>query len=199
MTCAGKLMSGLLLLGIGFWAISPDDSLSAQHGKSTKQSSSEKGKSRQKQNRNKEAVNRVSVEVARERAKLLHEIYADMLQVLHRNYFREKTDRTVVPSKSLEDVFHSMKYRSKIEARWIAVNANAMHLDHKPKDTFEKEAARALASGKKSFERVEQGVFRRAGPIPLFNDCLKCHAIIRSRNPRPRLAGLIINIPVKKN
>ena len=35
---------------------------------------------------------RLTVSAARSRAKLLHEIYADMLQVLHRNYFRKKTD-----------------------------------------------------------------------------------------------------------
>ena len=104
----------------------------------------------------------------------------------------------MVPSRSLEDVFYGMKRRTKIEARWIAVNANAMHIDHKPKDDFEKAAARAISSGKQEYERVEKGVYRRAGSIPLFNSCLKCHVIIRSRQPRPRFAGLIINIPVKK-
>jgi hypothetical protein len=103
---------------------------------------------------------RLTVSAARSRAKLLHDIYADMLQVLHWNYFREKTEKDVVPSRSLEDVFYGMKRRTKTEARWIAVNANAMHIDHKPKDDFEKAAARAISLGKQEYERVEQGVYR---------------------------------------
>ena len=48
-------------------------------------------------------VLRVPVAVARDRAKLMHEIYSATLEVMHDRYFH--ADRAVVPARAMEDVF----------------------------------------------------------------------------------------------
>lgn len=136
-----------------------------------------------------------SVVEARERARLLHDSFDATLQTMHQRYFREDAGM-MVPSRALEDVFHRMARRSKVSARWLAVNAQAMSLDHEPQDEFEKAAARALAAGKESYELVENGQLRRAGAITLSSSCLKCHAPPPMRPNGNRVAGLIISMPV---
>lgn len=138
----------------------------------------------------------VSLAEARERARLLHDVYDGTLQTVHSRYFRDNDSGLTVPSRALEDVFSRVARRQHVSARWIAVNAQAMSLDHEPKDTFEKNAARALASGKQEFEVVESGRYRRAAPIALFASCLKCHAPPPMRPTGNRVAGLIISMAV---
>ena len=138
----------------------------------------------------------VSLAEARRQAELLHEVYSSTLQVMHRRYFRPDK-KTTVPSKSLDDVFYRVSLRSKVKARWIAVNARAMSIDHTPKDAFEKQAARRFIAGDSSHETVENGLYRRAASITLFGSCINCHAPApMSQNVR-RFAGLVISIPVK--
>jgi hypothetical protein len=143
------------------------------------------------------AYQRPTVPQARSRAKLLHDVYTDTLDVIHRDYFRKGGDRKVVPSRALETIFQWQKYRTKIEARWLAVNANVMHTDHEPQDDFEKAAVRALASGQQEYELATEGRYRRAVAVPLNDSCLKCHLVQRSGKPRPRVAALVISMPVK--
>lgn len=140
--------------------------------------------------------NRLTEAEARARAKLLHETYEATLQAIHRRYFRDDA-KLPVPSRVLEEVFSDVARRSKVKARWIAVNAPAMSLDHEPQDEFEKQAARILASGKEEYERVENGTYRRAAAITLFASCLKCHAPPPLRPDVHRVAGLAISVPLK--
>lgn len=140
--------------------------------------------------------NRVSVAVARDRAGLMHEVFADTLEVVHRHYFRR--DGAVLPSRALEDVFTRLDRRSGVKAKWIAVNTPAMSVNHEPETAFEKAAAAELAGGKAEISRVEKGYYLRAGAIPLTAGCVGCHtrnAPITDR--KARLAGLVIAIPVK--
>ena len=140
---------------------------------------------------------RVSVKVARERAKLLHNIYSATLDVIHHRYFRN--DRSTIPARAMEDVFSEIARREDIKANWISVNARAMSIDHRPKGDFEKRAAKAIAAGKRDYERVENGVYRRAEGISLMNrGCLGCHLRFGASGKTKRFAGLVIAIPVKK-
>lgn len=133
---------------------------------------------------------------ARRQAELLHEVYSSTLQIMHRRYFRPD-QKTTVPSKALDDVFYRVSLRSKVKARWIAVNARAMSIDHTPKDAFEKQAARRFVAGDSSHETVENGLYRRAGRITLFGSCINCHAHAPMNQNVRRYAGLVISIPVK--
>jgi hypothetical protein len=135
---------------------------------------------------------------AREQAKLMHGIYASTLDVMHHYYFR--TDRAVLPARALEDVFADMQSQAKVKARWIAVNAKAMSVDHKPASAFEKDAARAIAAGKSEYEQVADGYYHRAGAIPLGAGCVNCHTGFFAKDQKsPRFAGLVISVPLAKD
>jgi hypothetical protein len=139
---------------------------------------------------------RISVSEARDRAKLLHEVYQSTLDAVHHHYFR--SDRPVLPARAMEDVFADVDKRTGVKARWIAVNTQAMSVHHEPDTAFEKRAAAELAGGKSEYEQVEKGVYRRAGVIPLGAGCVGCHTRMSGAPVKsPRFAGLVISIPVK--
>ena len=142
----------------------------------------------------KDRATEAQVELARTKAALLHETYSATLDVIHERYFRN--DRSAVPARALEDVFDTMARQTKIEARWIGVNARTMSLNHEPKDDFEKNAVEAIRSGKEFFERIEDGHLRRAGAIPLTAGCLTCHGTFGIETKSPRYAGLVIKVPL---
>lgn len=130
---------------------------------------------------------------ARERAKLLHEVYTTTLEVMHRHYFRR--EGAVLPARAMDDVFEEMAGLSGGHANWIAVNTKAMNMDHEPTTTFEKKAAAELATGKEEYELVSKRVYRRATVIPLHSSCVGCHTKMFSDPPKsPRFAGLVISI-----
>jgi hypothetical protein len=140
---------------------------------------------------------RLSIEAARERAKLMHQIYAATLDAMHHYYFH--ANKAVIPARAMEDVFADVAHASQANARWIAVNTKAMSIDHEPDTEFEKAAAAELAAGKVAFERIEEDTFRRATPIPLTAGCIGCHAgAFTKPSSLPRVAGLVISIPVHK-
>lgn len=142
------------------------------------------------------ADGRVSVAVARDRAKVMHDVYSATLGTLHHRYFHG--DRATVPARAMEDIFAELKRNSKVESRWISVNTKAMSLDHDPKTDFEKRAAKEIADGKLEVEVVEDGYYRRAGAIPLGGGCLSCHeGLFRSTAKVQRFAGLVISVPVQ--
>lgn len=142
-----------------------------------------------------------TVSEARFRAKLLHETIRGTLQVMHRDFFDEDNAHAI-PSASLEDVFDELLLAYDTEVKWLVVNTDVVNVDHKPVDAFERQAAKVLAAGKKSFETTEtnadsgQSRFRYAGPIHLRSQCLKCHVKRRISN-EDRVAGLTISMPVK--
>jgi hypothetical protein len=139
--------------------------------------------------------NRVPVAVAKDRAKLMHKVYAATLEAMHQHYFRR--ERAVLPARALEDVFAELDRESDIKTKWIAVNTPAMSITHEPQTAFEKKAAEELAAGKGEYARVEGGYYTRAAAIPLGAGCVSCHTKFFTTPPKtPRFAGLVISIPV---
>jgi len=150
-------------------------------------------------NKKRPAAIRVAQAEARRRAELFHETIESTLMLMHREYFEEGGDgkrANMIPSKALEGVFHRVARRSHIEARWLAVNAQAMSIDHRPQDAFERQAVRALTRGDQEFVAVENGSFRRATQIALFGSCVKCHAPPPMNPAVRRVAGLLVKIPI---
>jgi hypothetical protein len=135
-----------------------------------------------------------SVEEARGRAELLHETMHATLQIVHHEYFREDEGVTI-PAATLKRVFGELARSHGVELRWLAVDAQPMNVDHTAQDAFEKEAVRALAAGKESFEFAKRGTYRRAAAITLASDCLKCHLPNRT-STKPRTAALVITMPM---
>jgi hypothetical protein len=134
---------------------------------------------------------------ARERAKLLHETIHSTLHVVHHHYYREDEELTI-PGVALKRVFRELAESRNVRLRWLAVNAQAMNVEHNPNDEFEKNAVAALASGRSDFELTEDGLYRYVGSITLGSECLKCHLPNR-KSTKDRVAGLVISMPIKKN
>jgi hypothetical protein len=138
---------------------------------------------------------RVPVAIARDRVKVMQDIYAATLHMMHERYFHG--ERATVPARALQDVFAEIKRQSHTDARWISVNLKPMSIDHEPKTDFEKRAAKELAKGKTELEVVEDGYYRRAVSIPLGGGCIGCHAgSITDTSTAARFAGLVISMPV---
>jgi hypothetical protein len=127
----------------------------------------------------------------------MHQIYTATLEAMHHYYFH--ANKSVIPARAMEDVFAEVAHSSQSTARWIAVNTKAMSIDHEPESEFEKAAAAELAAGKAVFESVEGDTFRRATAIPLTAGCIGCHiGAFNKPSTLPRVAGLVIGIPVQK-
>ena len=135
-----------------------------------------------------------SVAIARDQAKLMHKVYAATLEMVHDRYFRN--DRDAIPARALEDVFAEVKRQTRVESRWIGVNARTLSIRHEPKGDFEQFAAHALGGGEGAVERIEGKVYRRAEVIPLATSCLMCHGTLGIEPKTPRFAGLLISIPL---
>lgn len=145
-----------------------------------------------------EEKERVPEAVARDRAKVMHEIYSATLDVMHHRYFHR--ERSVLPARAMEDIFAHIDRQSGMQARWIAVNTKAMSINHEPATPFEKQAAREIAEGKTSIDVIEDGYYRRAGAIPLDAGCVSCHGgFFKEASKTPRFAGLVISVPVTRD
>lgn len=142
------------------------------------------------------AIVRPSLEEARGQAEILHRAMHSTLQVVHHRYYRED-EGLPIPAAILTDVFDELEKEQRIKLRWLAVEGKAMNSDHQPQDRFEDAAVEALKLGKQNYERVEKGIYRRAGAITLTNQCLKCHVPNR-KSTENRTAGLIIAIPIQE-
>ena len=138
----------------------------------------------------------LSLKQAQQQAKILHDTFHITLQVVHRQYFRQD-DKVQIPSRTLDTVFERLSEKHNIKFNWISVNAQAMNIDHEPETKFQKAAAKAIASGKESYEQIEDNVYRSAGRIQLLNQCLKCHLPDRT-STKTRFAALIISMKLKK-
>lgn len=128
------------------------------------------------------------------RAKLVHETIHATLHFVHQEYFRDDEGKAI-PAATMKKVFRELKESEGIEARWMAVNAIPMSVDHKVRDDFEKEAANVLNTGKYYYDKVEGDRLRYVGSITLAADCLSCHVPSRRSN-HARIAGLSISIPI---
>jgi len=138
---------------------------------------------------------RVPIAVARDRAKLMHDIYTTTLNVMHDRYFH--ADRAVVPARAMEDVFSAMEDQTGSKANWISVNLKAMSINHEPQTDFEKRAAREIGAGETEIEVIEDGFYRRASAVPMTGGCLSCHAgFFNQPSKVPKFTGLVISIPI---
>ena len=135
------------------------------------------------------------ITAARERAKLLHDVYSTTLGVIHHHYFHR--EKSVIPARAMEDVFQEMAGTSGTMANWISVNTKAMSIDHKPRTEFERTAAEEIIAGKEAYELVGKHFYRRAARIPLGTNCIGCHdGLFSTANKTPSWAALVISIPL---
>jgi hypothetical protein len=140
-------------------------------------------------------VPRIPIAVARDRAKLMHEIYLATLEVMHDRYFH--ADRAIVPARAMEDVFSHLDAQTGTQANWISVNLKAMSINHEPKTDFEKRAAREIVIGETEIEEIKDGMYRRASAIPMTGGCISCHGgFFKEPSKAKKFTGLVISIPI---
>ncbi|MCA9146884.1 MAG: DUF3365 domain-containing protein [Planctomycetales bacterium] len=138
----------------------------------------------------------LSLEDARDRAQVMHDVYAATLDVLHHRYFHR--DRAIIPARAMQDIFDELERQSKTEARWISASMKPMSVDHEPASDFEKRAAKEIAAGTEQLEVVEDGYYRRAGAILLSDGCVGCHGgFFKPQSKKPKFAGLVISVPIR--
>ncbi len=138
-----------------------------------------------------------SVDQARRQAEILHDTLHSTLQHVHHHFYRED-EGLRLPAAVMKEIFADVEKQQGIQLRWLAVEGQAMNTDHKAQSEFEHAAVKALVAGKPAYEETTLGVYRRAGPITLSNQCLKCHVPDR-KSTKDRTGGLIISIPVVGN
>ncbi len=139
-----------------------------------------------------------AIEAARERAEVMHDVYAATLEVLHHRYFHR--DRAIIPARAMQDIFDEIERQSKTEARWISASMDPMSVDHEPTSEFEKRAAKEIAKGTEHVEIVENGYYRRAGAILLRDGCVGCHGgFFKPQSKKPKFAGLVISVPIRNS
>ncbi len=181
----------LLLATLALLLVTANPADALQQDKSDRTTPHTKAKARNKPGLKSLAPKPIPLDQAKQRARMLHDIYESTLLSMHRHYF-EPGKQQPIPSRAMEDVFYTGKRRWGVTARWLAVSAQAMNIDHKPRTPFEKAAVRQLISGKKTHEEVRDGIYRMAAPIVLFANCIRCHT---TRNKRP-IAGIVLSLPV---
>ncbi len=172
---------GLLVVSPGLAVAQPEDPTGSANGNAASSG----------------AANSMTVQAARERAQLLHDVYSATLDVMHHRYFHR--DRATVPARALEDVFAEIDRKARIKSSWIAVSGRAMSIDHEPKGEFELAAMKAIRGGQESYEVVDESTFRRVGAIRLSGGCLNCHGRFGSTSTAKQFAGLVIEVPLEKN
>lgn len=133
---------------------------------------------------------------ARLRSRLLHEAIHGSLQVMHRDFFKDGGNRMPIPSESMLDVFSELEETWQVKVRWLAVNAKAMNIRHRPDSAFDERAVKAITGGSEMFEATADGVYHYAGAINLGNQCLKCHVPQRT-SLEDRKAAVVISMPLK--
>ena len=197
-----KVLSRLVSVAIFFALLirlSAEPTMSPQsvNDSAAQATNEENGSVEQQEEQKQESLPRVRVDVARDRAKLLHDVYSSTLVVMHDRYFHN--ERAAIPAKAMEDVFEDIQKQSKIRANWISASLKAMSIHHEPKTDFEKRAAREIKEGKREVEVIEEGYYRRATAIALHGGCLHCHdGFLASSSPSAKFAGLVISIPVEE-
>jgi hypothetical protein len=141
-----------------------------------------------------ENQSRPSVDEARARAELLHETVHATLRIMHRDFYRED-EGLPIPAASMAKVFRAIEEEQGVSLRWLAVDGEAMNVDHKARDDFERSAVKSIQDAHKPHESTDGGVYRRAAAITLTGECLKCH-IPNRKSTENRSAGLIISMPL---
>lgn len=137
----------------------------------------------------------LTADQARRQAEILHDTLHTALQVVHHRYYRED-EGLLLPAAALREIFADVQKRQKIELHWLAVEGEVMNTDHRARDDFEMAAVAALKADRPFYEEVTGTTYRRAGPITLRNECLKCHVPDR-KSTEDRTAGLVITIPLQ--
>ena len=115
---------------------------------------------------------------AREIVQMLDDLYKTFIVLITEEYVN---DPSVLPAATLSKrVFEAMSKKGWHKARLLDATGTPFNPDNNPKDEFERDAIKAMVSGKSYFERVEKiegkDHLRAATIVPVvIKGCTICH------------------------
>ncbi len=119
-----------------------------------------------------------TVTQAREIVKMLDDLYKTFIVLITEEYVN---DPSVLPAATLSKrVFEVMSKKGWHKARLLDATGTPFNPDNNPKDEFERDAIKAMVSGKSYFERIEKiegkDYLRAATIVPVvIKGCTICH------------------------
>lgn len=116
----------------------------------------------------------MSPEEARRTVAMLDDAYQITLHAVH-DWYPTRTGQPVVAATVVRKLQERMAELGWPRSHFLAVNALVMNPDHRPRDSFEKDAITALRSGDERYEKVVGSNLRVATALPLGGGCFSCH------------------------
>lgn len=119
-----------------------------------------------------------AVNQARKTVQMLDDLYKTFIVLITEEYV---TNPSVPPAATLsKKVFETMGKKGWHQVRLLDATGKPFNKDNSPKDDFEREAIKAMVSGKSYFERVEEiegkNYLRAATIVPVVMErCTICH------------------------
>ena len=134
---------------------------------------------------------------AREKVRMLDDLYKTFIVLITGEYV--KNPSVLAAATLSKRVFRVMSKKGWHKARLLDATGNPFNPDNNPKDKFERDAIKALISGKSYFERVEKigdkDYLRAATSVSaVMVGCISCHP---DRKIGDLLGAISYSIPLK--
>ena len=146
----------------------------------------------------KESSNDKTIERARKTVQMLDDLYKTFIVLITQEYVK---DPSVLPAAVLsKKVFETMEKKGWHQARLLDATGKPFNTDNSPKDDFEKDAIKAIVSGKSYFERVEKiegkNYLRVATIVPVvIEGCTICH---KNKKIGELLGAISYSVPLEE-
>ncbi len=143
------------------------------------------------------AILNAELNQAREKVKMLDELYKTFIVLITGEYVNNPS---VLPAATLSKrVFEVMSKKGWHKARLLDATGTPFNPDNNPKDEFERDAIKAIISGRTYFERVEKikgrDYLRAATAVhAVMQGCIICHP---SKKVGDLLGAISYSIPLK--
>ncbi len=115
---------------------------------------------------------------AREKVRMLDDVYKTFIVLITAEYV---DDPSILPAATLSKrVFEAMNKKGWHDARLLDATGTPFNPDNNPRDNFEREAIKAMISGKSYFEKIEKiegkEHLRAATSVhAVMKGCISCH------------------------
>lgn len=139
-----------------------------------------------------------AVERAKKQAKMLDTLYKTAIVLITEHYVDDS--KALAAGDAFQALFKSMKDNGFHEVRLLDATGEAYDSDNEPKTEFEKNAIKALLSGKPIYEQVvkegEKQYLLSATPIPVVMEkCTLCHS--NYEGVKGPIGSLALKIPLE--
>lgn len=136
----------------------------------------------------------------RKQVRMLDDVYKTTVVLITEKYVQKPDDFSA--GSAATALFAAMKAKGHHEVRLLDATGQPYDDDNLPKDDFEKEAVRALKSGKATFERVEERkdgrYLRSATSVPVvLKKCAMCHEHYNDAKPGEAIGALSYTLKVE--